>query len=48
MRWPESQTHQATIAAMRRRERAGVGGVVMADHQRAGRGESAHVVRGAV
>jgi hypothetical protein len=48
IRWPEIQTHQATIAAVRRSERMSVGGLVTVDHQRVGRGESAHVVSGAV
>jgi hypothetical protein len=45
-RWPEIQTHQATIAAMRRSERVSVAGLVTAASQRVGRGACAHVVSG--
>ncbi len=48
MRWPEIQTHQATMAAMRRSERMSVGGLVTAASQRVGRREGAHDVSGAV
>jgi hypothetical protein len=45
-RWPEIQTHQAMIAAMRRSERMRVVGVATAAHHRAGRGVWAQVVSG--
>jgi hypothetical protein len=48
MRWPEIQTHQATMKATRRSERMSVAGLVTAVSQWAGRGECAHAVSGAV
>jgi hypothetical protein len=47
MRWPEIQTHQATMMAMRRSERMSVAGLVTAVSQRVGIGVCSHVVDGA-
>jgi hypothetical protein len=44
--WPEIQTHQAMIAAVRSSERMSVGGLVTAASQRAGTGECDQVVSG--